>query len=325
MTEILKRFSHPETFPSLCDPDPLLQLIIASITEEVKNEIEPHILGISSEYLVGKIAEQIIQATDKLRVPMSLDDFQAQRENLLVEIFEARISSETTNEEIIKRWEEWVLNISGWFVTQEYEVTDYVYDHAIETPTRTTFAECINDYSHQVLKSKDEIVREGIGAASELIRDLRLQGYRTMITIGGFDLGTTAHAQFLDEIGEKSGCYTAIIALVSDDQELRITKGPDRPFSPLEDRVTSLVSHRATHWVVPVHLPDGIQNYHDLTQFWTNAHQQLRPHFRVIGEKGDPNFDLYQEQCEAAHITLLYSETPRQGRATDLIRQIQSS
>jgi hypothetical protein len=315
MGELLEKLPQPE----LTAKDSFLDLVSASIREELQYVVDPDFLGLNFEQVMPLFSGEVIKAADQLRQPMSLDDFQKQR----LAFFEESLDwAGRLDGGFFHFWPRWVLNTSGWFVAKEYE------DLYLRAWSRNQDGldfnflrrEVDSHFNRSVFPEQKKL--ENLERAGSLIRNLRRLGYRTMVTIGGFDYGTAAHTRFLDEIGQKAGRYTAIIALVSSNRELQITRSENRPFTDLEGRLDSVASHWAVHWVAPVHLPEEVQDRESLIQFWYAAHQQLQPHFRVIGETDDPRRAVFQDQCDQAHINLLFSERGRPGRATHLIDRV---
>ena len=91
----------------------------------------------------------------------------------------------------------------------------------------------------------------GLVAADELIalvHEAKARGERIVMTNGCFDILHAGHVSYLEEaksFGDK------LIVAVNDDASVARLKGPDRPITPLEDRMAVLAGLAAVDWVVP--------------------------------------------------------------------------
>lgn len=85
-------------------------------------------------------------------------------------------------------------------------------------------------------------IRSKIVSPSEvqaLAEGLRAEGKTIVFTNGCFDLLHTGHVCYLEEARLLGDC---LIVGVNSDDSVRSIKGPDRPFLPLDDRLTMLAA-----------------------------------------------------------------------------------
>lgn len=91
----------------------------------------------------------------------------------------------------------------------------------------------------------------GLVAADELaviLREARANGDRIVMTNGCFDILHAGHVSYLEEaksLGDQ------LVVAVNDDASVSRLKGPERPVTPLEDRMAVLAGLAAVDWVVP--------------------------------------------------------------------------
>jgi D-beta-D-heptose 7-phosphate kinase/D-beta-D-heptose 1-phosphate adenosyltransferase len=80
------------------------------------------------------------------------------------------------------------------------------------------------------------------------VHEAKARGERIVMTNGCFDILHAGHVSYLEEaksFGDK------LIVAVNDDASVARLKGPDRPITPLEDRMAVLAGLAAVDWVVP--------------------------------------------------------------------------
>lgn len=82
---------------------------------------------------------------------------------------------------------------------------------------------------------------------AQAVREARHRGERVVMTNGCFDLLHAGHVAYLEEakqLGDR------LIVAVNSDDSVRRLKGPERPITPLEDRLAVLAGLAAVDWVV---------------------------------------------------------------------------
>lgn len=85
-------------------------------------------------------------------------------------------------------------------------------------------------------------------ALEAMVAEAKARGERIVMTNGCFDLLHAGHVSYLEE-ARKLG--DRLIVAVNDDESVRRLKGPDRPVTPLADRMAVLGGLAAVDWVVP--------------------------------------------------------------------------
>jgi D-beta-D-heptose 7-phosphate kinase/D-beta-D-heptose 1-phosphate adenosyltransferase len=93
----------------------------------------------------------------------------------------------------------------------------------------------------------------GRGAVSEevlaaYVAEAKQRGERIVMTNGCFDILHAGHVAYLEEakaLGDR------LLVAVNDDASVARLKGPDRPITPLSDRLSVLAGLAAVDWVVP--------------------------------------------------------------------------
>jgi D-beta-D-heptose 7-phosphate kinase/D-beta-D-heptose 1-phosphate adenosyltransferase len=81
-----------------------------------------------------------------------------------------------------------------------------------------------------------------------LAAEAKLRGRRIVFTNGCFDILHAGHVSYLEEaksLGDE------LIVAVNDDASVKRLKGPERPITPLADRMAVLAGLAAVDWVVP--------------------------------------------------------------------------
>jgi D-beta-D-heptose 7-phosphate kinase/D-beta-D-heptose 1-phosphate adenosyltransferase len=81
-----------------------------------------------------------------------------------------------------------------------------------------------------------------------LAAEAKLRGRRIVFTNGCFDILHSGHVSYLEEaksLGDE------LIVAVNDDASVKRLKGPERPITPLADRMAVLAGLAAVDWVVP--------------------------------------------------------------------------
>ncbi|MGD8340591.1 MAG: D-glycero-beta-D-manno-heptose 1-phosphate adenylyltransferase, partial [Gammaproteobacteria bacterium] len=91
----------------------------------------------------------------------------------------------------------------------------------------------------------------GLVSADELtgiLEEARHKGDRIVLTNGCFDILHAGHVSYLEEaraLGDQ------LVVAVNDDASVTRLKGPERPITPLEDRMAVLAGLAAVDWVIP--------------------------------------------------------------------------
>jgi D-beta-D-heptose 7-phosphate kinase/D-beta-D-heptose 1-phosphate adenosyltransferase len=91
----------------------------------------------------------------------------------------------------------------------------------------------------------------GLVSAEELtgiLEEARQKGDRIVMTNGCFDILHAGHVSYLEEaksLGDQ------LVVAVNDDASVARLKGPERPITPLEDRMAVLSGLAAVDWVIP--------------------------------------------------------------------------
>lgn len=91
----------------------------------------------------------------------------------------------------------------------------------------------------------------GLVSAEELtgiLEEARQRGSRIVMTNGCFDILHAGHVSYLEEarsLGDQ------LVVAVNDDASVSRLKGPERPITPLEDRMAVLSGLAAVDWVIP--------------------------------------------------------------------------
>lgn len=83
---------------------------------------------------------------------------------------------------------------------------------------------------------------------AQAVREAHGRGERVVMTNGCFDLLHAGHVAYLEEakrLGDR------LIVAVNSDASVRRLKGPERPITPLKDRLAVLAGLAAVDWVVP--------------------------------------------------------------------------
>lgn len=143
--------------------------------------------------------------------------------------------------------------------------------------------------------------------------------YRTVAVWGGFDYGTPTHSRFLSWVDEIAGPDGKVVALVASDEELKLTRGPSRPFTPQSDRVTSVAAHAQVDLVCP--LPaTSLADLANQTRYFKFLHRLFPTHFRVIGPP-DSRFASMVAECKSVGTILIYNTTLQGQHATSLIEK----
>lgn len=146
-----------------------------------------------------------------------------------------------------------------------------------------------------------------IDEAAGYIQNLKDKGFRVGIAMGAFDLFHEGHLEFLKEAKELLGKYGKLGVVIPSDNLVGYAKGPERPVKILEKRTGSVSELASVDFTVPATYPQELSLTRELVEaYYLSLHQKLSPHFRLIGEQKDPNFDLYANQCLEAGIILLY-------------------
>ena len=81
-----------------------------------------------------------------------------------------------------------------------------------------------------------------------LVQRVRAQGERVVMTNGCFDILHAGHVTYLHQarrLGDR------LIVAVNDDASVAALKGPERPITPLAQRMTVLAALQSVDWVVP--------------------------------------------------------------------------
>jgi len=81
-----------------------------------------------------------------------------------------------------------------------------------------------------------------------MVAEAKASGQRIVMTNGCFDILHAGHVSYLEEaksLGDR------LIVAVNDDASVTRLKGPDRPITPLADRMAVLAGLAAVDWVVP--------------------------------------------------------------------------
>jgi len=81
-----------------------------------------------------------------------------------------------------------------------------------------------------------------------LVAEAKARGERVVLTNGCFDILHAGHVSYLEEA---KSCGDRLIVAVNDDASTRRLKGPERPITPLADRMAVLAGLAAVDWVVP--------------------------------------------------------------------------
>lgn len=109
------------------------------------------------------------------------------------------------------------------------------------------------------------------GALETLVRKLKKEGRRIVLTQGVYDLFHVGHKRYL-ETAKAHG--DVLIVGIDSDELTRLRKGPKRPFDTLADRAEVLVSLRAVDYVTVRHVH---HHMYDLIKL-------VKPHVLVMSE-----------------------------------------
>lgn len=167
-------------------------------------------------------------------------------------------------------------------------------------------------------------ILNSIEDAAELIYSYRKEGIRTVGVMGGWDYGTAGHSQVLNEASQIAGKHGKVFVFAASDAELQQTRGEGRPYSALDHRMRAVATHGFVNHVCALPwISDDIAEVNReqaVATLYEGLHQQLRLHIRYMGES-DTRTPEFARQCLNADTILVYGETPRLTRATELVKK----
>ncbi len=254
--------------------------------------------------------------------PYNMTEFGEIRSNLFSELVSLDKRANTTNEkrkvdfdrEILVHW---LAYLSGLVVMRE---TDFISSYLDENPSARaqSILNILNNPEPSTLMPSRKILPT-VGLTVDAISRVKRDHWRTVGIWGGFDYGTTGHVEYLNKVRGTFGKFTKVFVFVSHDEEMKITRGPSRPYYPQDKRVVNLASMSAVDYVCPLPWPAGKMSIGYPDDFLSEIHRQLGLHFRVIGEKDD-RFEAFAIECRVSDTILVYNEDRRLDSATDAIR-----
>lgn len=155
-------------------------------------------------------------------------------------------------------------------------------------------------------------------AALKVLAKQKERGKRVVVSLGNFDVGTKGHSLFLDSLRWTSQGFGVNAVLVGDDHGIRVRKGPDRPYVPLEKRIAWLAK-QGVDYIIPVRSPNT-EDLEELSQRYDVLHKQLAgiAHMRFIGEREPPWYEVFLRQCRNNGILLVESRQTRISQATNM-------
>lgn len=215
------------------------------------------------------------------------------------------------------------LNNRGFLVRQERNIIDtFQGSNHEEWQTTEQVSELL---FHDICDNESNGKVTTLEQAMAEMGKFREQGYRNVIAMGTYDVGTLTQEYLIrNNFRMAVKRFGKFIVFVPGDNETALAKGAGRPYDTLEKRMEFVRKIPGVNYVAPIFFPSA----HTLEQLeccYSELHRDLAPltHFRVIGEgPTDKIYESVLEQCTAVGIPMIYTNFPRLQSTTQVGRMI---
>lgn len=220
---------------------------------------------------------------------------------------------------------EWVFQVSGVILPKEVAAIWDVCggEKPIRQKIRVVKAEVLLSQNSQLPSEKK--VLPTLAQARKKISALRAEGLGVFAGWGTWDIRHRNHEEFLSLTKSLGGKFGRLVVCVPEDREVAYFKGAKRPIFPQDDRVMGIASLACVDYVIPTRIPARKLTEKIIRGYYDRMHKTLGAHFRVIGFRDDDHFELYEHQCQAAGMGLLYARESKNDQlisTTKLIKII---
>lgn len=153
--------------------------------------------------------------------------------------------------------------------------------------------------------------------AQELIRKARAKGLVTVLAHGVFDVVHVGHTTFLREAKQTGNL---LFVCLERDESVKMNKGSDRPFNPLEERLQLMADLQSVDYVFA--FEEAVQYGPAGRSFYKRCLAQLQPDKLAISIS-DPWFSIRNEDASALGVqTAVVKGVWREYSTTKLLTQI---
>ncbi len=282
------------------------------------------------------LAKEFAPKVEYLLQPISFTDYRKRWIQTIFESFTRNIKLERNGNHRGKFLENSLdeVNLNGWLYSSFGIVTDQETEECLKFLATNQIFDLVNKkMDANIIKAlikelatplQTQVIPDDkhfkLRTAKEQIRRLKVDGFRTGIAFGGFDLKHKGHEHFLKKAKKLLGKYGQLFVAVDPDFVLTANKGSKRPIVPQKDRIEALSNLAFVDSVIALPTPKYIEGF-DLESYYQKAQTELSPNFRILGEVDD-KFNLYAKQCKNAGIGLVYTDYQNETSTTELINKI---